>query len=147
MDTFTRLLACRKCTTIFCRAFDLLNSSNPVASGYKAPLRPSTFESQRGAMEAAARELMGLMLESGRPVVQDGRRMSVISLAFTLKSISLLAEMVFDSELECAPLCGFPSTSNRKPAGTGALRRTFRKNVSSPGSLKRTSSRRLLPSK
>lgn len=84
---------------ILCRAFDLLNSSNPVASNYKAPLRPSTFQAQRTAMEAAARELMGLTLESGKPVVEDGRRMSVISLAFTLKSVSLLAEMVFDAKL------------------------------------------------
>lgn len=60
-------------------------------------------------MEAAARELMGLTLESGKPVVEDGRRMSVISLAFTLKSVSLLAEMVFDAELLNAHgAMGFP---------------------------------------
>lgn len=50
-------------------------------------------------MEAAARELMSLQLESHKPLVQDGRRMSVIALAFTLKSVTQLAEMVFDSEL------------------------------------------------
>lgn len=58
-----------------------------------------SFEYQREAMEAAGQDLMDLQLESGRPVVQDGRRMSVISLAFTLKSVVMLAELIFDSEL------------------------------------------------
>lgn len=84
---------------LFLRAFDALNSTSPVAKGLKAPLRPHTFEYQREAMEAAGQDLMDLQLESGRPVVQDGRRMSVISLAFTLKSVVMLAESIFDSQL------------------------------------------------
>lgn len=63
-------------------------------------------------MEAAARELMSLTLESGKPVVEDGRRMSVISLAFTLKSVSLLAETVFDAELDRR--LSTPSSSDRR---------------------------------
>ncbi|KAH9367250.1 hypothetical protein HPB48_013133 [Haemaphysalis longicornis] len=60
---------------LFLRAFDALNSTSPVAKGLKAPLRAQTFEYQREAMEAAGQDLMDLQLESGRPVVQDGRRM------------------------------------------------------------------------
>lgn len=48
-------------------------------------------------MEAATRERVALMLESGKPVTDDGRRTSVISLAFPLKNV--LADMVFDSEV------------------------------------------------
>ncbi|KAH9384960.1 hypothetical protein HPB48_026986 [Haemaphysalis longicornis] len=89
---------------LFLGAFDGLNSTSPVAEGFKAPLRPQTFEYQREVMEAAGQDFMNLELESGRPVVQDSRRMSVISLAFTLKSVVMLAESIFDSEL-CRYIC------------------------------------------
>ncbi|KAH7979382.1 hypothetical protein HPB49_009281 [Dermacentor silvarum] len=77
---------------------------SPVAKGFKAPLRPSTLCHQREFMELAGRQLMGLRLESKKPVVEDGRRMSVISLAFTLKSVSQLATKMFEKEL-CRYLC------------------------------------------
>ncbi|KAH9367950.1 hypothetical protein HPB48_011671 [Haemaphysalis longicornis] len=47
---------------------------------------------------------MKLQLVTGKPVVQDGRRMSVISLAFTLKSVSQLAVTLFGSNL-CRYIC------------------------------------------
>ncbi|KAL1486334.1 hypothetical protein MTO96_009318 [Rhipicephalus appendiculatus] len=80
-------------------AFDLLNSSNPVAAGFKAPLRPSTFAHQREVMEAAGQQLMELRLGNERLVAQDGRRMSVIAMALTLKSVSLLAAKLFGANL------------------------------------------------
>lgn len=83
-------------------AFDLLNSSNPVATGFKAPLRPSTLAFQREIMEAASLELMQLRLANERLVTQDGRRMSVIALAFTLKSVSQLAEKLLDADPKTA---------------------------------------------
>ncbi|KAH7951559.1 hypothetical protein HPB52_010324 [Rhipicephalus sanguineus] len=86
-------------SSITVRAFDLLNSSSPISRGFKAPLRPSTFRYQKEAMEQAGRELMALQLATGKPVVQDSRRMSVISLAFTLKSVSHLAQAVFEADL------------------------------------------------
>lgn len=60
-----------------------------------------TFEHQKEAMEAAGQELMDLKLKTGKPLVQDGRRMSVVALAFTLKSVAMLAEWIFDSEVNC----------------------------------------------
>ncbi|KAH7967065.1 hypothetical protein HPB49_022146 [Dermacentor silvarum] len=86
------------------RAFDLLNSSNPVATGFKAPLRPSTLAFQRETMEATSLELMQLRLANERLVTQDGRRMSVIALAFTLKSVSQLAEKLLDADM-CKYIC------------------------------------------
>lgn len=50
-------------------------------------------------MEAAGRDLMGLALKTGKLVVHDGRRMSVISLAFTLKAVCQLASTLFIAEL------------------------------------------------
>ncbi|KAH7969059.1 hypothetical protein HPB52_014176 [Rhipicephalus sanguineus] len=81
------------------RAFYLLDSSNPVAAGSKAPLLPSTFTHQREVTEAAGQQLMELRLAHERRVAQDGRRMSVITMAFTLKSVSMLAENLFDANL------------------------------------------------
>lgn len=92
-------------STCFSRAFDLLNFRSPVASGYKAPLRPATLQWQNAAKESVGQGLMKLQLVTGKPVVQDGRRMSVISLAFTLKSVSQLAVTLFGSNNHnfCAP--------------------------------------------
>lgn len=42
---------------------------------------------------------MGLALKTGKLVVQDGRRMSVISLAFALKGVCQLAVTLFSAEL------------------------------------------------
>ncbi|KAK8759584.1 hypothetical protein V5799_002784 [Amblyomma americanum] len=86
------------------RAFQQLNSINPTAKGFKAPLWPSTFHHQVEVMEAAGTQLMDLRFADGRPVTEDGRRMSVISLAFTLKSVSQLAHMLFGAEL-CRYIC------------------------------------------
>ncbi|XP_077486794.1 uncharacterized protein LOC144098132 [Amblyomma americanum] len=55
-------------------------------------------------MEATGKELMDLRLPDESPVVQDGRRMSVIALAFTLKSVSQLASALFDGKL-CKYIC------------------------------------------
>lgn len=81
------------------RAFDLSNSRCPVASGYKAPLLPATLQCQKAAMESVGQEPMELQLATGKPGVPDGRRTLVISLAFTLKSTSQLAVVVFGSNL------------------------------------------------
>ncbi|KAH7967583.1 hypothetical protein HPB52_000146 [Rhipicephalus sanguineus] len=81
------------------KALDLLNTSSPISRGFKAPLLPSTFRYQNEAMEQAGRELMALQLAIGKPVVQHSRRRSVIFLAFTLKTVSRLAQPVFEADL------------------------------------------------
>ncbi|XP_050022615.1 uncharacterized protein [Dermacentor andersoni] len=55
-------------------------------------------------MEAAGLQLMQLRMASERLVAQDGRQISVIALAFTLKSVSQLAESLFDADL-CKYIC------------------------------------------
>ncbi|KAH7969830.1 hypothetical protein HPB52_022351 [Rhipicephalus sanguineus] len=64
-------------------------------------------------MEAAGQELMELRLANERLVAQDGRRMSVIAMAFTLKSVSLLAEKLFDANLCRVPeVAAYPAAWN-----------------------------------
>lgn len=78
----------------------MLNSHSPVAQGFKAPLRSTTISEQKEKMIMLSSKLMGLRLPTGELAVQHGRRMSIISLAFTLKSISELAEELFQRK-EC----------------------------------------------
>ncbi|KAH6932983.1 hypothetical protein HPB50_011239 [Hyalomma asiaticum] len=49
-------------------SFDLLNSSNPIATSYKAPLRPATFAYQREVMDTAGQHLIELWLATKRLV-------------------------------------------------------------------------------
>ncbi|KAL3204111.1 hypothetical protein MRX96_001093 [Rhipicephalus microplus] len=81
------------------KAFELLNCSSPIAKGFEAPLRTSAFHYQKEAMEQVGRELMALQLATGNPLVQERRRMSVISPVFTLKSVSHLAQAIFEADL------------------------------------------------
>lgn len=91
--------SCTKNLYSFYRAFDLLNSHNPRAMGFKAPLRQATFQSQKARMIALSDTLMSVKLSTGKPVAQDGRRMSVISLAFTLKSVAELGDALLQRDM------------------------------------------------
>lgn len=71
----------------------------PHAKGTKAPLQPALFAQQNQRMLEISRRLMTLRLPSGRLAVNDGRRMSTISLAFTLQSIAQLADYLFSKGL------------------------------------------------
>lgn len=84
---------------VLCRAFDLLNSHSPRADNFKAPLRQASFSSQKQQMLAISQRLMTLKLPNGRLAVLDGRRMSVLSMAFSLKSIAELVEMLFQRDI------------------------------------------------
>lgn len=84
---------------LFFRAFDLLNSHSPRAMDFKAPLKQTSFKSQKKKMVTLSETLMSLQLPSGKPVAKDGRRMSVISMAFTLKSVAELADALFQRDM------------------------------------------------
>lgn len=73
------------------RCFDLLNSRSPVAHTYKRPFNKANIQERSQMMERVGQNLMQLELPGGQPVVTDGRRMSVIAFAFTLKSVASLA--------------------------------------------------------
>lgn len=91
-------LIARLCSLLF-RAFDLLNSHSPRATDFKAPLRQTLFESQKKKMVTLSETLMSLQLPSGKPVAKDGRRMSIISMAYTLKSVAELADALFQRDM------------------------------------------------
>ncbi|KAM7310738.1 uncharacterized protein ISCGN_007646 [Ixodes scapularis] len=80
------------------QAFDLLNSHSNTSKGPKASLCKDTFGEQRQKMLSLSSRFMSLRLPARRLVAQDGRRMSIISLAFTLKSVADLAKRLFEGD-------------------------------------------------
>ena len=50
-----------------------------------------TVEEQKESLTFVARRMMGLELITGKRVVEEGRRMSVITFASTLKAVCQLA--------------------------------------------------------
>ncbi|XP_077513214.1 uncharacterized protein LOC144124441 [Amblyomma americanum] len=73
---------------------------------FKAPLQAATFNFQKQTMLQLSTKLMSLRLPSLELVCISGRRMSVISLAFSLKSIAELAQKLFDSTV-CSYICTY----------------------------------------
>ncbi|KAG0426164.1 hypothetical protein HPB47_026710 [Ixodes persulcatus] len=71
-----------------------------LVAAWKIPasLCKDTFGEQRQKMLSLSSRLMSLRLPAGRLVAQDGRRMSIISLAFTLKSVADLAKRLFEGD-------------------------------------------------
>ncbi|EEC08967.1 hypothetical protein IscW_ISCW024374, partial [Ixodes scapularis] len=88
------------------RCFDLLNSRSPVARTYKRPFYQANIQERSQTMERVGQNLMQLELPGGQPAVTDGRRMSVIAFAFTLKSVASLATQLLTSG-EVSYLCSY----------------------------------------
>ncbi|KAG0428405.1 hypothetical protein HPB47_024605 [Ixodes persulcatus] len=85
------------------KCFDLLNSRSPVAHTYKRPFNKANIQERSQMMERVGQNLMQLELPGGQPAVTDGRRMSVIAFAFTLKSVASLATQLLTSgEISCS---------------------------------------------
>jgi len=72
------------------RAFDLLNSRNPLAKGYKAPLRTSNEGLWRPFINTAKSYLWELRLSTGARVCESNRKTGVVGLVTSLTSFSCL---------------------------------------------------------
>lgn len=82
------------------RGFDLLNSRNPVTSGEKPPITNPFLPEQLESMAVIGHRIFGLEYLSGTQVVSDGRWLSAMLFAFTLKSVSVLAsELLVEKSL------------------------------------------------
>lgn len=73
------------------RAFDMLNSRNPVTTGEKPPITNPFVAEQLEAMTVIGQRIFGLETFSGIPIVEEGRWMSTALFSFTLKSVSIIA--------------------------------------------------------
>ncbi|KAM7309811.1 hypothetical protein ISCGN_006796 [Ixodes scapularis] len=93
------------------RCFDLLNSRSPVARTYKRPFNQANIQERSLTMERVGQNLMQLELPGGQPAVTDGRRMSVIAFAFTLKSVASLATKLLTGG-EVSYLCSYRTSQD-----------------------------------
>ena len=69
------------------RLFDLLNSRNPLAKGYKSPLKPSNFRYWRPFLDEAKSYLIGLTDYHGTPMYKTKRKTAFIGLLCTIDSV------------------------------------------------------------
>jgi hypothetical protein len=78
--------------------FDLLNSRNPLAKGFKAPLQTANQPFWRPFVEETKKYLQGLKLRDGTRVCESNRKVGPAGLSVSLMSFCYL----FDSLVACS---------------------------------------------
>jgi len=99
-DDFAHCDATMQYIRVIDRAFDLLNSRNPIAKGFKAPLRPTNQQFWRPFVDEAKSYLQAIKLSSGDQVCNTNRKTGVIGLITALTSFCTL----FDTLVVGGPL-------------------------------------------
>ena len=102
MDAFADCAATVRYIRIIDRVFDLLNSRNPFAKGYKAPLRLANQQYWRPFINEAKSYPWELRLSTGDRVCDSNRKTGIIGLIVCLTSYCTL----FDTLV--AGTCGMP---------------------------------------
>ena len=77
------------------RLFDILNSRNPLAKGFKAPMRPSNEAVWKPFLEEAKLYLFSLTNDKGLPMYQTKRRTPFLGLICSVEStVAIFNELV-----------------------------------------------------
>ncbi|KAL1480477.1 hypothetical protein MTO96_050994 [Rhipicephalus appendiculatus] len=87
---------------LFDKLFDFLNSRNPVAKGFKAPLRPSSRRIWMNFFDEAKQYIRGLTDASGIPVFKTPRKTPFLGFLITIESVLGLASTLLLTD--AAPL-------------------------------------------
>lgn len=83
---------------MFDKLFDFLNSCNPVAKGFKAPLRPSNKGTWMNFFEEAKQYIRGLTDGSGVPIFRTPRKTPFLGFLVTIESVIGLASALLLSD-------------------------------------------------
>ncbi|KAL3247894.1 hypothetical protein MRX96_056787 [Rhipicephalus microplus] len=83
---------------IFDKLFDFLNSRNPVANCFKAPLRPSNKKTWMNFFEEVKEYIRGLTDGSGVPIFRTPRRTPFLGFLVTIESVIGLASAILLSD-------------------------------------------------
>lgn len=78
--------------------FDLLNSQNPFAKGYKAPLRPSNECFWRPFLQQARTYLLSLRDDKDQPMYLNKRRTAFVGVACAVDAVHLLYDELIAGE-------------------------------------------------
>ncbi|KAM7311771.1 hypothetical protein ISCGN_008678 [Ixodes scapularis] len=90
--TFADSEATVKLIRIFDKLFDMMNSRNPVAKNFKAPLRMSTHHLWKPFFEEAASYILGLKDVTGLPLYLTRRKTAFLGFFMAIKSFEGLCE-------------------------------------------------------
>lgn len=90
---------------VFDRLFDTLNSRNPVAKGYKAPMRPSNKSFWEPFLHEASAYIATLTFTDGKLVTESRRKTPFIGFITAIKSVlSLFDTLVQNAKGEDGPM-------------------------------------------
>lgn len=75
---------------LFDRLFDILNSRNPLAKGYKAPLRATNFSYVDTFLTVAEQYIMSLKDRNGVSILKSRRKTGFLGFLICIKSVRML---------------------------------------------------------
>lgn len=87
---------------IFDRLFDIFNSRNPLAKGYKAPLRSSNFSFVDKFLCEAEKYIMALRDSNSLPILHTRRKTGFLGFLICIKSLRVLVQDLL--MLDSAPI-------------------------------------------
>ena len=76
------------------RLFDILNTRNPHAQGFKQPLILATIISWSEILEFTAKYLLSLKSSTGQPLIQHRRKTFILGFVITIKSTIKMAKQL-----------------------------------------------------
>ena len=77
---------------VFDRLFDVLNSRNPRANSFKAPIRKTNYEFVKKFLDNACEYIKGLKGPDGRPILQSKRKTGFLGFLLCVKAVHGLAK-------------------------------------------------------
>ncbi|KAM7281981.1 hypothetical protein ISCGN_002139 [Ixodes scapularis] len=84
---------------IFDRLFDILNSRNPLARSFKAPLRQQNAASWKSFFHEAEEYIRGLKDASGRPVIDGLKKTGFVGLIICIRSVTALFDALVATKI------------------------------------------------
>ena len=77
---------------VFDRLFDVLNSRNPRANSFKAPIRKTNYEFVKKFLDNACEYIKGLKGPDGRPILQSKRKTGFLGFLLCVEAVHGLAK-------------------------------------------------------
>ena len=76
---------------VFDRLFDVLNSRNPLARNFKAPIRKSNYEYMKSILDEAGKYIRKLKCSDGKPILTSKRKTGFLGFLVCIDSVLGLA--------------------------------------------------------
>ena len=80
---------------VFDKVFDLMNSTNKLAKGFKSPLTPDNFVFKKAEIADASHYIRALTDTTGKPLVAGRRKTGFVGFLASMQSVQKIAERLF----------------------------------------------------